>query len=295
MSSVFARACVPARVGPSRVSERVSERVSARRSSVRSPCDLRSSRRAVVGRATSGDGEDGSSPRERSAAASSLDALDKLFSSMDEAESSSSGPARADDPFASIDDDHEGASTRRTSSSSASSSSSSFEGSRRAREGRTELDDFFDVGMRFEGGKTLLKALTGGSALGTDLGALRVGQLAVVSIDKPSLALWESQAYEVRRAYYQRRGDELGSDRSDVRALGDAPPARASDAADDEWVLMVELFSPEYHATPVRVRPEEVGLKTVGAEIGDALKIAVPVAFFWASVSAAFIITSSRG
>ena len=61
MSSVFARACVPARVGPSRVSERVSERVSARRSSVRSPCDLRSSRRAVVGRATSGDGEDGSS------------------------------------------------------------------------------------------------------------------------------------------------------------------------------------------------------------------------------------------
>ena len=80
-----------------------------------------------------------------------------------------------------------------------------------------------------------------------------------------------------------------------MRALGDAPPARASDAADDEWVLVVELFSPDYHATPVRVRPEEVGLKTVGAEIGDALKIAVPVALFWASVSAAFIITSSRG
>lgn len=251
----------------------------------------------MVGRATSGDGEDGSSPRERSAAASSLDALDKLFSSMDEAEASASaGFARANDPFASLDDDDEGASTRRTSSSSASSSSSSsFEGTRRAREGRTELDDFLDVGMRFEGGKTLLKALTGGSALGTDLGAVRVGQLAVVSLDKPSLELWESQAYEVRRAYYQRRGDELGSSRVDVRALGDAPPARASDATDDEWVLMVELFSPDYHATPVRVRPEEVGLKTVGAEIGDALKIAVPVAFFWASVSAAFIITSSRG
>lgn len=251
----------------------------------------------MVGRATSGDGEDGSSPRERSAAASSLDALDKLFSSMDETEASASaGPARANDPFASLDDDDEGASTRRTSSSSASSSSSSsFEGTRRAREGRTELDDFLDVGMRFEGGKTLLKALTGGSALGTDLGAVRVGQLAVVSLDKPSLELWESQAYEVRRAYYQRRGDELGSSRVDVRALGDAPPARASDAADDEWVLVVELFSPDYHATPVRVRPEEVGLKTVGAEIGDALKIAVPVALFWASVSAAFIITSSRG
>ena len=226
MSSVLARACVPARVGPSSVSE---QRVSARVSSVASTrCDLRWSRRTVVGRATSGDGEDGSSPRERSAAASSLDALDKLFSSMDETEASASaGPARADDPFASLDDDDEGASTRRTSSSSASSSSSSsFEGTRRAREGRTELDDFLDVGMRFEGGKTLIKALTGGSALGTDLGAVRVGQLAVVSIDKPSLELWESQAYEVRRAYYQRRGDELGSEPRG-RARAGRRPARA--------------------------------------------------------------------
>ena len=76
------------------------------------------------------------------------------------------------------------------------SSSSSFEGTRRAREGRTELDDFLDVGMRFEGGKTLIKALTGGSACSElqGLGAVRVGQLAVVSLDKPSLELWESQA-----------------------------------------------------------------------------------------------------
>jgi hypothetical protein len=31
----------------------------------------------------------------------------------------------------------------------------------------------------------------------------------------------------------------------------------------------------------VRVRPQQVGLRTVGAEIGEALAIAVPVAFFW--------------
>ena len=58
--------------------------------------------------------------------------------------------------------------------------------------------------------------------------------------------------------------------------------------------LYCELFSEEYHSSPVRVRPEEVGLRTVGAEIGEALFIAVPVAFFWAAVSASFVVTSLR-
>jgi|TARA_B100001142_G_C13843581_1_gene465311 hypothetical protein len=44
----------------------------------------------------------------------------------------------------------------------------------------------------------------------------------------------------------------------------------------------------------VRVRPSDVGLKTVGEEVGDALLIAIPVAFFWAAVGASFVITASQ-
>ena len=165
---------------------------------------------------------------------------------------------------------------------------------------RTELDDFLDVGMRFEGLWTLLRAISKGSVLNTDLGNVEVGELVVVGLDKPSLQLWEAQAYELTRVYYQRTTDELGTRRVDVGSLGESPPERmyayeeeasAKDGGGD-WVLYCELFSEEYHSSPVRVRPEEVGLRTVGAEIGEALFIAVPVAFFWAAVSASFVVTS---
>lgn len=122
--------------------------------------------------------------------------------------------------------------------------------------------------------------------------------------------------------YFQRRDDDFGTDRVDAPTVGAPPPKRGRStstpadgiekAANDgferrveldgrvarverssaEWELWVELFNDEYHASPVRVRPSQVGLRTVGAEIGEALGIAVPVAFFWAAVGASFVVTS---
>ena len=139
----------------------------------------------------------------------------------------------------------------------------------------------------------------------------------------------------MKRVYFQRRDDDLGTGRVDVATLGAPPPpllperingqskgARrglaGADVGDEEtssssssttsttssgggssavsaageWEMWVELYNEDYHASPVRVRPSQVGLRTVGAEIGEALLIAVPVAFFWAAVSASFVITS---
>ncbi len=163
---------------------------------------------------------------------------------------------------------------------------------------RTEVDDFLDVGMRFEGLWTLLRAISKGSVFNIDLGQVEVGELVVVGLDKPSLQLWEAQAYELTRVYYQRTTDELGTRRVDVDSLGESPPKLMYEyeeeaiGGDGDWILYCELFSEDYHSSPVRVRPEDVGLRTVGAEIGEALFIAVPVAFFWAAVSASFVVTS---
>ena len=63
----------------------------------------------------------------------------------------------------------------------------------------------------------------------------------------------------------------------------------------NQWELWVELYSAEYHASPVRVTPDEVGLRTVGTEVREVLAIAVPVAFFWAALGFAFIVTASEG
>ena len=233
-------------------------------------------------------------------ASSSIDALDKLLGSMDEANlPPSARPSAREDPFADYAPPTAQMAEERARSETGASGSGSF-GGRRVNSDRTELDDFLDVGMRFEGLWTLLRAISKGSVLNTDLGNVEVGELVVVGLDKPSLQLWEAQAYELTRVYYQRTTDELGTRRVDVDSLGESPPERmyayeeeasVKDGGGD-WVLYCELFSEEYHSSPVRVRPEEVGLRTVGAEIGEALFIAVPVAFFWAAVSASFVVTS---
>ena len=241
-----------------------------------------------------------SSDDEATSASSSIDALDKLLGSMDEADlPPSARPSAREDPFADYAPPTAQMAEERARSETGASGSGSF-GGRRVNSDRTELEDFLDVGMRFEGLWTLLRAISKGSVLNTDLGNVEVGELVVVGLDKPSLQLWEAQAYELTRVYYQRTTDELGTRRVDVDSLGESPPERmyayeeeasVKDGGGD-WVLYCELFSEEYHSSPVRVRPEEVGLRTVGAEIGEALFIAVPVAFFWAAVSASFVVTS---
>lgn len=236
---------------------------------------------------------------------SSIDALDKLLGSMDESDlPPSARPSAREDPFAdytppATDEASDSGSEeeRARSEKGASGSAGSFEG-RRVNNDRTEVDDFLDVGMRFEGLWTLLRAISKGSVFNVDLGQVEVGELVVVGLDKPSLQLWEAQAYELTRVYYQRTTDELGTRRVDVDSLGESPPKLMYEyeeeaiGTDGDWIVYCELFSEDYHSSPVRVRPEEVGLRSVGAEIGEALFIAVPVAFFWAAVSASFVVTS---
>ncbi len=236
---------------------------------------------------------------------SSIDALDKLLGSMDESDlPPSARPSAREDPFAdytppATDEASDSGSEeeRARSEKGASGSAGSF-GGRRVNNDRTEIDDFLDVGMRFEGLWTLLRAISKGSVFNVDLGQVEVGELVVVGLDKPSLQLWEAQAYELTRVYYQRTTDELGTRRVDVDSLGESPPKLMYEyeeeaiGEDGDWIVYCELFSEDYHSSPVRVRPEEVGLRSVGAEIGEALFIAVPVAFFWAAVSASFVVTS---
>jgi hypothetical protein len=121
----------------------------------------------------------------------------------------------------------------------------------------------FDVGARFEGGKTLLRVLRDGGGFGADIASVPVGALVVCARDAPALNLWSSQAYALKRAYYQRRGDTVGSGRVDVETIGAAPPPREEGERDGEWQLWVELFrrvSPRAPAgrslrnSPARVR-----------------------------------------
>lgn len=153
------------------------------------------------------------------------------------------------------------------------------------------MRELLDFRARLRGGGALLRAMTSRDVFAQTLGDVAVGQLAVVGEDVPSLLLWKNQHYEVRRVYFQRSDDELGAKRRDAATLGDVYP----DGGDTvNWTLYVELFSEEYHSTPVRVRPERVGLRTVGSEIVDALSVAVPVSLFWAAVGVSFVLFAGK-
>ena len=64
---------------------------------------------------------------------------------------------------------------------------------------------------------------------------------------------------------------------------------KAAPAGCDGWTRYVRLFSPEYHAAPVVVTPEEAGLVSLRAEVLDSLGVALPVLAFWVSVSLSFV------
>ena len=220
---------------------------------------------------------------------SSLDALDRVLASADASDAQetafSPAPARLD-PFADpTPEDLRRAASERDATSSGSRS---FEADRSSRDSFAEL---LDVRARFQGGAALLRAMTSSDVFAQTLEDVTVGQLAVVGEDYPSLLLWKNQHYEVRRIYFQRSDDEVGAKRVDAATLGEDYP----DGGDDvNWTLYVELFSEEYHSAPVRVRPERVGLRTVGSEIVDALFVAVPVSLFWASVGFSFVVSAGN-
>ena len=215
---------------------------------------------------------------------SSLDALDRVLASADASDAQETALTR--DPFADpTPEDLRRAASERDATSSGSRS---FEADRSSRDSMAEL---LDVRARFQGGAALLRAMTSSDVFAQTLEDVTVGQLAVVGEDYPSLLLWKNQHYEVRRIYFQRSDDEVGAKRVDAATLGEDYP----DGGDDvNWTLYVELFSEEYHSAPVRVRPERVGLRTVGSEIVDALFVAVPVSLFWASVGFSFVVSAGN-
>eukprot|EP00747_Dinoflagellata_sp_TGD_P169970 gnl/TRDRNA2_/TRDRNA2_200309_c0_seq1.p1 gnl/TRDRNA2_/TRDRNA2_200309_c0~~gnl/TRDRNA2_/TRDRNA2_200309_c0_seq1.p1 ORF type:complete len:329 (+),score=39.26 gnl/TRDRNA2_/TRDRNA2_200309_c0_seq1:74-1060(+) len=140
---------------------------------------------------------------------------------------------------------------------------------------RGELEELMDSSLYWEGGKTILRALQLGGM--GDLSQVHKGQLVVVAEDSPP-DLLKGQAYEVQRIYYQLRGDYSGKSRVEVETFASPPPPVAHKG--DVWEHWCDLYSDHYHSRAVHVRPEDVQLRSVGGEIHEALKIALPVAFF---------------
>ena len=223
------------------------------------------------------------------------DTLDNLArvlgaSQDDEDEVGDEGPSTSafKDPFADpTPDDVRRGSSAKTTSGGGNNTTNSFEAKR---DGRNDVSDLWNLKLRLRGGVSLARAMTAGNVFSQRLADVTVGDLVVVGNDVPALSLWKNQHYTLRRIYFQRTDDDVGSRRVDANTFGDEFPDR-DDAPN--WTLYVELFSTEYHASPVRVEPATVGLHTVGSEIVDALYVAIPVSLFWAGLGYAFV-TASR-
>jgi hypothetical protein len=134
--------------------------------------------------------------------------------------------------------------------------------------------DHFEGADFFEGAKTLLREGAWWSNL--DLDQVGPGQNVVAVEDVPSAQLVKGQAYEVVRVYYQRLDDPLGQDRIAVTKFGAPPPVASSKK--EVWRQWCDLYSKEYHYSPVRCQVREVRLCSVGSEVTNALKTALPMA-----------------
>jgi hypothetical protein len=151
---------------------------------------------------------------------------------------------------------------------------------RRVRKQQTssDIEQLLDISDRFDGLRTLVEGVRKGS-LGS---AIATGRLCVARRDLPSKYIVCDQAYEVREIYYQGT-TESGAEvvRVPVPSLDTKPPEGC-----EGYVLYMKVFSQEYHTEPVIVRPEEVGLVSLGEEVVDSLKIAIPILGFWLTVIA---------
>ena len=107
-----------------------------------------------------------------------------------------------------------------------------------------------------------------------------MGWGSIARRDLPQCYIVRDQAYEVTEIYYQGlRGAEV--ERVAVPSLDARPPEGCAG-----YIMYIKLFSPEYHTEPVTVRPEEVGIVSLGEEVWDSLKIGVPILGFWLAVIA---------
>lgn len=139
----------------------------------------------------------------------------------------------------------------------------------------SDLEQLVDVGARFAGLFTLIDGVRRGGLWDA---SIVPGRICIARRDFPSKYIVRDQAYEVVSIYYQGlRGAEV--ERVPVDSLDARRPEGCSG-----YVLYMSVFSEEYHAEPVTVRPEEVGLVSMGEEVADALKIGVPILGFWLAV-----------
>ena len=149
---------------------------------------------------------------------------------------------------------------------------------RRVRKQQTtsDIEQLLDFGARFEGAKTLFDGVRKGGIVGYT--KIVPGCICVARRDLPRSYIVCDQAYEVKEIYYQGlRGAEV--ERVPVPSLDARPPEGCAG-----YILYIKLYSQEYHTEPVTVRPEEVGIVSLGEEVWDSLKIGVPILGFWLAV-----------
>jgi hypothetical protein len=139
----------------------------------------------------------------------------------------------------------------------------------------------FDITNRFDGFFALLDALRR-SGLRTEI---KPGDAVIPTKDLEAQNIIAAQSYELQSVWYQGV-DGAEVERCPVDSLNSrAPPGKES------YIKYCSLFNENYHeGGPVIVRPEEVGLTSVADEIGESVKIAVPILAFWITVSSAFVV-----
>ena len=139
----------------------------------------------------------------------------------------------------------------------------------------------FDITNRFDGFFALLDALRR-SGLRTEI---KPGDAVIPTKDLEAQNIIAAQSYELQSVWYQGV-DGAEVERCPVDSLNSrAPPGKES------YIKYCSLFNENYHeGGPVIMRPEEVGLTSVADEIGESVKIAVPILVFWITVSSAFVV-----
>ena len=151
----------------------------------------------------------------------------------------------------------------------------------RKQQSTSEMEQLLDIGARFDGLWTLVDGVRKGS-----LGAsITPGKLCIARRDFPAKYIVCDQAYEVVEIYYQgipAGGAEV--QRVAVPSLDARPPEGCAG-----FSLYLKLYSKEYHTAPVTVRPEEVGLVSLGEEVLDSLKIGLPILGVWLLVISSLV------
>ena len=144
----------------------------------------------------------------------------------------------------------------------------------RKQQSSSDVEQLMDIGARFDGLWTLVDGVRKGSLDSS----IVVGRICIARRDFPKKYIVCDQAYEVTDIYYQgMRGADV--ERVRVPSMDSRPPEGCAG-----FTMYLKLYSKEYHTEPVTVRPEEVGIVSLGEEVIDSLKIGIPILGFWLTV-----------